>query len=167
MRRIKSLGNAILQGSPPLSIEFLQEPFCFLGGDNFTQITSLVNRRVGNQSAIRLELSNDRDYISEVYRSGKAEESPRDSVWVEEGHCMETRNVDDIAEVFCFDISAVIKHRSRINVHLRGTNDSKIRVFPLVRPETQPDVEPWISACRILPSYSKSISSILNGPPRA
>lgn len=112
-RYLKSLCNAILQRCPPFpSKEFLQEPFCILGGDNFSQITSIISRRFRNQRIIRSQLSNDRDHISEVHWSSKSKESSRDRLWIEEARYVETGNVDNITVVFCFCMLVMITHQS-------------------------------------------------------
>lgn len=112
-RYLKSLCNALLQRSPPFPpTKFPQQPFRFLGGDNFAQITSIVSRRFRYQSIIRSQLSNDRDNISEVHWTSKSKESSRDRLWVEEARYVETGNVDNVAEVFCFCMLVITNHQS-------------------------------------------------------
>jgi hypothetical protein len=116
---LNTLRNAVLQGCPSfLSKEVPQELFCFLGGDNFTQITSLVNRGSRDQSVIRSEFANSRDYIGEAHRSSEPEESAGYCIWVEQGCCVQTRNVDDIAEVFCFCTLAMITNVTAVSTYV-------------------------------------------------
>ena len=67
------LGNTFLEGLPPLlPKEITQQLFCFLGGYNLTQVTPLINRRIGDKRIIRSELSNDPDDFSEVERNSES-----------------------------------------------------------------------------------------------